>query len=117
MPLIEVESSYHFKELLKSSPDFILVDFSAKWCGPCKRIEPKLKEFSEKYPLITFLKVDVDKNEELVQTYGITSMPTFLVFERNNKTPQYKPIQGADAQKVENMLRMLSGEKYRDDDF
>lgn len=75
----------------------VVIDFHATWCGPCKRIAPVYVELSEKFPSITFLKVDVDEAEILASEFSVTSLPTF-VFLNNNK--EYKVIEGADLQKV-----------------
>ena len=55
-----------------------LVDFWATWCGPCQMIAPVLEEIAEEYPGISVVKVDVDGAPELVQHYGIGSIPTLL---------------------------------------
>lgn len=117
MPVIEINSGSDFKELLKSSKKYVIVDFSAKWCGPCKKIAPKFKDLSEKYHHITFVKVDVDEVESLTTKYNITCMPTFLVFAPGRTKPEYNPIEGADLSKIENMLRMLTGKDSVKDDF
>ena len=56
-----------------------IVDFWAEWCGPCKMIGPILDELSEDYKgKIDIYKVDVDKNPELSQAFGIQSIPSIL---------------------------------------
>ena len=117
MPIIKVESRSHFKELIRNSKEYVLVDFSAKWCGPCKRIEPKLEELSERYNSITFLKVDVDQLESLSEKYDIKMMPTFLIFSPGNLVSEYKPIEGADLDKIKNMLKMLTNKEIKEYDF
>jgi thioredoxin len=54
-----------------------VIDFYADWCRPCKMVAPIMAEFSEKYKgQITIYKVDVDKERELAQFFGIQSIPT-----------------------------------------
>lgn len=56
-----------------------VIDFSATWCGPCKRLSPILDELAAEYAgEIDFYKVDVDKNKDLAQAYGVTSVPMVL---------------------------------------
>lgn len=55
-----------------------LVDFSAKWCGPCRMLEPVIESISGNYDVV---KVDIDEADELTSEYGIMSVPTLLVFE------------------------------------
>ena len=71
-----------FEEVVLKSATPILVDFWATWCGPCKMMAPVLEKFSEEYgDKITIVKVDADENSELVETYGVSSIPTILVFD------------------------------------
>jgi len=58
----------------------VIVDFSAEWCGPCKRIAPDFEELSKKCTNVVFLKVDVDSAEKLAEAYEISALPTFLFF-------------------------------------
>lgn len=60
-----------------------LVDFSATWCGPCKMMEPILKELSSKMgDKVRILKVDIDRNRPTADHYGIQSVPTLILFRK-----------------------------------
>ena len=56
-----------------------VIDFYTTWCGPCKMMAPIVEEMAKAYAgKVDFYKVDIDKEQELAQTFGIQSIPTFL---------------------------------------
>ena len=56
-----------------------VIDFNAKWCGPCRKMDPILNSLAAKYNgKIIIYKVDVDKEKELASLFGISSIPAFL---------------------------------------
>lgn len=74
-PVIPITSQSHFKSTLASTA-YLVVDFYADWCGPCKQISPVFEQLasSESKPgRLTFCKVDVDSQKEVAGTYGISA--------------------------------------------
>ena len=86
-----------FKTTVLQSKSPIMVDFWAKWCAPCLAAAPVLEELAKEYVgKIDFAKVDVDANGPLAAKYGVTSIPTMLIFEGGQPVRQitgFKPRQ------------------------
>lgn len=63
-----------------------VIDFYATWCGPCKMMAPIVEETAKTYTgKVDFYKVDIEKEQELAQTFGIQSIPTFLFIPAKGK--------------------------------
>ena len=70
-----------FQSVVKESTKTVLVDFWASWCGPCRMIAPVLEEVAAERPDVKVCKVNVDEEQELAISYGVSSSPTLLVFK------------------------------------
>jgi len=65
-----------------SSEEFLLVDFYADWCEPCKWVEPILDEVIGKFPrTIRLQKIDIDRDPETAREYHVLSVPTLVLFK------------------------------------
>jgi thioredoxin 1 len=71
----------NFEEEAINAPGLVLVDFTATWCGPCKRVAVELEQAAaELGSAVKIVKVDVDQNPDLAIQYGVQGIPnlTFL---------------------------------------
>ncbi|HVP24544.1 MAG TPA: thioredoxin [Methanomicrobiales archaeon] len=62
---------------------FLVVDLWAPWCGPCRMVAPVIEELSAEFAgKITFGKLNTDENQRIAMSYGISAIPTILLFAR-----------------------------------
>ncbi len=74
----------NFKEVVMNSQKPVLLDFWATWCGPCRMVSPVVDEIAKENPQFTVGKINVDEEQELAQSFNISSIPT-LVAIKNGK--------------------------------
>lgn len=107
--LIENPTAAEFNSLIAKGN--VVVDFFATWCGPCKRLGPVLHQIAEEpaFQSVTFIKLDVDKNPDLTQQYGVRSMPTILFFSNGKELGRSSGFNGKVA--LETSIRQQFGLK------
>lgn len=74
-------TSDDFKEVVLNSDKPVLVDFWAKWCGPCQTMGPIVEELAEELQDMKVCKLDIDEAMEIARQYRVMSIPSFLIFK------------------------------------
>ncbi len=78
MAVLELNEQ-NFEEVILNN-DFVVIDFWAPWCGPCKGFAPVFEAASEKHEGITFAKVNTEEHQALAGHFQIRSIPTLVIF-------------------------------------
>ena len=81
----------------KNTTKLVVIDFFAEWCGPCKHLAPKIEDMAKEHTDVDFYKIDVDENEEVASSEGISAMPTIKFF-KNGK--EIDSVVGANETKI-----------------
>ena len=91
-------------EEVKNSDKFVLLDFYADWCGPCRMVAPILHEIAEERPDVIVGKINVDEEEALAEAFGVYSIPTLVVMKNGEVIRQT-----SGARPKAQLLTMLEG--------
>lgn len=87
----------------KEENKIIVMDFWAAWCGPCRLIAPVFEKLASDFSSqAIFVKVDVEKGQDISKEYAVRAMPTFIVLKDGAKVDE---LVGASKEKLEAMVR------------
>jgi thioredoxin 1 len=88
-------SEANFKNEVLDSSLPVLVDFTAVWCGPCKMVDPIVKQLAGEWDgKVKVVKCDADQNPNVLMQYGIMGIPTIMMFKGGQmveRTTGYQP--------------------------
>ncbi|XP_021731287.1 thioredoxin H2-like [Chenopodium quinoa] len=102
--IIAFHSSTKWKEYFeasKQSNKLVVIYFTATWCGPCRYMEPTIKEIAAKYNDVEVVKIDVDELFNVSREYGVQAMPTFLLVKKGK---QIDKVVGARKEDLQNKV-------------
>jgi thioredoxin 1 len=98
----KLTSVERFHKIIKKHK-YVFVDICAEWCGPCKKIAPKIESLALEYNNIKFVTIDCDEFPKLCKSLEVRSLPTFILFEEGYIT---NTIVGANIEEVVKILEM-----------
>ncbi len=78
MAVVELTKD-NFEEVVTNN-EFVIVDFWAPWCGPCRSFAPTYEKVSEEHPDVVFAKVNTEDEQEIAGHFQIRSIPTLMIF-------------------------------------
>lgn len=79
--MIKTITAENFEQEVMRNGSVVILDFWASWCGPCRMFTPIIEQFADEHPEVFVGKVNIDEQSELVQRFGIMSVPTLVVFK------------------------------------
>src|SRR3989304_1451549 len=93
MGVPEFDDKNFENEVLQSAQP-VLVDFWAPWCGPCRQIAPVVEQLAaENAGSIKVGKLNVDNAPASAQSYGVSSIPTLMVFKNGEVVDRFVGVQ------------------------
>jgi thioredoxin 1 len=82
-----------FDAEVMESPMPVLVDFSATWCGPCKRLAPVVEEIGKEFAgKVKVMSVDIDDGAETASRFAVTAVPTLVVFKGGKEVARLQGV-------------------------
>ena len=85
----------NFETEVLSSDKPVLVDFWAEWCGPCKALAPHVHSVADEHPEgLKVVKLDIQTNMKTASRFGVTSIPTLIVFKNGSEVARQKGAAG-----------------------
>ncbi len=97
MAEIKKLSGENFQSEVLQATQPVLVDFSAVWCGPCKQLDPVVKQLADLWNgKVKVVKLDVDTDPQLAEEYQVMGVPTLMLFKNGKPVERVSGYQPKD---------------------
>lgn len=93
--MVKVVTSENFNSFISSG--LVLIDFFAEWCGPCKMLAPVLDAVASELPNVSIGKIDIDNSPAPAEKYGVSSIPTLILFKNGEEVDRIVGLKDKDA--------------------
>lgn len=104
--IFSVREPEHFNKLMIASNDkFVIIDYNARWCGPCKKIAPIYEELAKNNPDIIFAKMDTENLPLITEGEQVTSLPTFILYHNRKEVSR---VEGASTTQLTALVAKCS---------
>ena len=95
--IIEIKNTKEFEKEVLNEEEIVIVDFYATWCKPCKIMTTIIEEIASEHTEIKFVKVDIDRNEELAIKYNVMSIPTIMIMKNGEVSKTFVGVTDKEA--------------------
>ncbi|WCJ21775.1 thioredoxin H-type 7 [Euphorbia peplus] len=82
----------------KGNNKLLVIQFTATWCGPCRFIDPAVKEFAAKYTDVEFIKIDVDKFMMVADRFQANTLPAFVLIKKGKEVDRIVGVKKMELQ-------------------
>ena len=104
MPVHSINSLEQFQSTLKTN-QWVIVDFYADWCGPCKRFAPTFETLSSEISNVHFCKVNSDNLDNVCSQFNISALPTFVLIHNGKEVGRESGANETNVRRLLNLVR------------
>ncbi|ANG66154.1 thioredoxin [Chlamydia gallinacea] len=92
--MVKIVTNENFNSFIASG--LVLIDFFAEWCGPCKMLSPVLDAVASELSNVSIGKVDIDNASATAEKYGVSSIPTLILFKNGEEVDRVVGLKDKD---------------------